>query len=134
MRLSILIPALFYCLFAATTSHAQDTGIEVQQYLDYLHNQFIESKLANPAKGTLIHRGKAQVELNVVVRKNKDGEIRSYVIEDDENINPSAVHKLSFDINLDNNLMNASSTASQEETATEAKPEKSPWYKHFFTW
>lgn len=137
MRLSILITTLLYCLFAATSSHAQNTGIEVQEYLDYLHKQFIESKLGNTAKGTLIHRGKVQVELNVVVRKNKDSEIRSYVIEDDEDINPSAVHKLSFDIDMDNNFMNTSSTPPQEETvetAAEVKPARSPWYKHFFTW
>ncbi len=142
-----IIMTVFFCLLS-TNSYAQDSKIEIDEYLDHLHQQFTNSKLVSGKQGSLVHQGNTHIELNVQVTKNKKGDIQSYVVTSDDKVNSASVHKLSFDIDVSQRLPEAVATEQLNSNTTTNKPSENtetaepsqnkgkvaPWYKHFFTW
>ncbi|MDH5388829.1 MAG: hypothetical protein OEY06_10320 [Gammaproteobacteria bacterium] len=135
---------LFCILIMTSNAYAEDNKIEISEYLDHLQKQFIASKLVNSEQGSLIHQGKAHVELNVVTTKNKKGEIQSYVVQDNGRVKAASVQKLSFDIDVSQSQQKPITNTPPDTNTTPATPTASatapvqkqtqPWYKHFFTW
>lgn len=135
---------LLLILITTSNGYAQENPIEISEYLDHLHQQFINSKLFNSEQGISVRQSGAHVELNIVTKKNKKGVIQSYVVQSGDNSKAASAHKLSFDIDFSQRPQKPTTKTSLESetvvtTPTDSSVEKAtnqtlPWYKHYFTW